>query len=188
VICYRHCDYRTPLRTRFQAQRRPGRYHRGNEDEPTQYLCLHPLGPHAEAMRRLDARTPADARALDLRTWALDIDVGDLVEVPFADVWVADDYMACQDLADALRESGRAGMIVPSAALPGTRNLVVFGGRTTAPYDLSGLGETEVSASITGEHGSGLETLVELVRFHGDPHPGGDYVFREPAWSYTRAA
>jgi RES domain-containing protein len=183
VICYRHCDYRTPLRSSFQAQRRPGRYHRGTEDEPTQYLCLHPLGPHAEALRRYDARTPADARVLDLRTWALDVDVSGLEEIPFADAWVADDHTACQDLADMLRESGRAGMIVPSAALPGTRNVVIFGGRSAAPYNLSLVGATEVSASITGEHGCGLETLVELVRFRGDAHPGSGYVFREPSWA-----
>ncbi|HEV7640293.1 MAG TPA: RES family NAD+ phosphorylase [Gaiellaceae bacterium] len=183
MICYRHCDYRTPLRSSFQAQRRPGRFHRGHEEEPTQYLCVHPLGPHAEALRRYDARTPAAARLLDLRTWALEVDTGGLVEIPFADTWVDDDYTACQDLADTMRESDRAGMIVPSAALPGTRNVVVFGGRTAAPYGLSGLGATEVSAGITGEHGCGLETLVELVRFRGEPHPGGGYVFREPSWA-----
>jgi RES domain-containing protein len=183
VICYRHCDYRTPLRSSFQAQRRPGRYHRGNEEEPTQYLCLHPLGPHAEAMRRYDARTEASARMLDLRTWALEVDVSRLVDVPFADAWVTDDYASCQDLAEAMRESGKAGMIVPSAALPGTRNVVVFGGRTAAPYDLSRLGATEVSASFTGEHGCALERLVERVRFRGEPHPGSGYVFSEPSWA-----
>jgi hypothetical protein len=183
VICYRHCDYRTPLRSSFQPQRRPGRYHRGDEAEPTQYLCLHPLGPHAEALRRFDARTPAAARLLDLRTWALELDVSELVEVAFAEAWVDDDYTACHDLAAAMRESGEPGLIVPSAALPGTRNVVVFGGRTSAPYGLSGLGATEVAASITGEHGCGLETLVERVRFRGEPHPGGGYGFREPSWA-----
>lgn len=183
MICFRHCDYRTPLRSSFQAQRRPGRYHRGNEEEPTQYLCLHPLGPHAEAMRRYDARTPASARQLDLRTWALDVDVSGLADVPFADAWVADDYAVCHDLADAMRESGKAGMIVPSAALPGTSNIVIFGGRVASPYDLVRHGATEVSAGITGEHGCGLETLVELVRFRGEPHPGAGYVFREPSWA-----
>jgi RES domain-containing protein len=187
VICYRHCDYRTPLRSPFQAQRRPGRYHRGSEAEPTQYLCLHPLGPHAEAMRRLDARTTARARMLDLRTWALDVQLDDLVDLPFADAWVADDYGACQDLADTLRESGASGVLVPSAALPGTRNVVLFGGRAAAPYHGSVVRALDVPSSITGEHGSALATLVELVRFRGAPHPGGDYVFTEPAWAYEAA-
>jgi hypothetical protein len=188
VICYRHSDYRTPLRTPFQAQRRPGRYHRGVEAEPTQYLCLHPLGPHAEAMRRLGARTPAKARLLDLRTWALDVRIDGLVELPFADAWVDDDYRACHDLADTLRESDRPGAIVPSAALPGTWNVVLFGGLAAAPYQDAVVRQADVPASITGEHGCALRALVERVRFRGDPHPGGHYVFREPAWGYTEAA
>jgi hypothetical protein len=188
VICYRHSDYRTPLRSPFQAQRRPGRYHRGDEAEPTQYLCLHPLGPHAEAMRRYDARTGAKARLLDLRTWALDGRIDGLVELPFSDAWVADDYQACQDLADTLRESGRPGAVVPSAALPGTRNVVLLGGLAAAPYQDAVVRRADVPASITGEHGCALPTLVRLVRFRGEPHPGGDYVFREPAWGYTQAA
>jgi hypothetical protein len=185
VICYRHCDYRTPLRSTFQAQRRPGRYHRGTEAEPTQYLCLHPLGPHAEAMRRSDTRTPARASMLDLRTWALDVRIDELEVVPFAEAWVDDDYRACQDLADALRDAGRPGAIVPSAALPGTRNVVLFGGRATAPYQDALLRAADVPASITGEHGTALATLVGLVRFRREPHPGADYVFREPAWDYA---
>jgi hypothetical protein len=183
VICYRHCEYRTPLRSPFQAQRRPGRYHRGDEAEPTQYLCLHPLGPHAEAMRRFDARTTAKARVLDLRTWALDVHLDGLADVPFADAWVADDYAACHDLADTLRESGAPGAIVPSAALPGTRNVVLFGGRAAAPYLDAVVRAIDVPSSITGEHGCALPALVDAVRFRGDPHPGGSHVFAEPSWA-----
>jgi hypothetical protein len=135
-------------------------------------------------MRRYDTRTAARARLLDLRTWALDVRLADLVELPFADAWVADDYRACQDLADALREAGRPGAIVPSAALPGTRNVVLFGGRATAPYQDAVVRRADVPASITGEHGCSLTTLVGLVRFRGAPHPGGGHVFREPAWDY----
>jgi hypothetical protein len=185
VICYRHCDYRTPLRTSFQAQRRPGRYHRGTEAEPTQYLSLHPLGPHAEAMRRLDARTVGRARLLDLRTWALDVRLDDLFEVAFAEELVADDYSACHELADSLRAAGHAGAIVPSAALPGTLNVVLFGGRSAAPYQGAVRRATDVPASITGEHGSALATLVGRVRFRGLPHPGSAHMFGEPAWDYA---
>ena len=183
MICYRHCEYRTPLRTSFQPQTRPGRYHRGTEPEPTQYLCLHPLGPHAEALRAFDARTLADARALDLRTWAVEVPADDLVEVPFAEVWVADDPSDCQNLADTLRDSGCPGAIVPSAALPGTSNVVLFGGRAAAPYAGPRLRPFELRASITGEHGSALATLLGLVRFRGMPHPGAEFVFREPSWA-----
>jgi hypothetical protein len=183
VICFRQSRYRTPLRTTFQAQTRPGRFHRGTEPEPTQYLCVHPLGPHAEAMRLFDARTLDTAATLDLRTWAVHVPTDGLVEVPFTDELVADDYVACQDLADSLRGAGHAGAIVPSAALPGTKNVVLFGGRVSAPYAQIEVRPFELRASITGEHGSALAALVRLVRFRGSPHPGAGFAFREPSWA-----
>jgi RES domain len=183
VICFRQSRYRTPLRTTFQAQTRPGRFHRGSEPEPTQYLCTHPLGPHAEALRLFDARTADAAAVLDLRTWAVHVPRDGLVEIPFAADLVADDFGACQELADELREAGHRGAIVPSAALPGTNNVVLFGGRATAPYELVDVRPFELRASITGEHGSALASLVRLVRYRGAPHPGADFVFREPSWA-----
>lgn len=183
MICYRNSDYLTPLRT-LQAQTRPGRYHRGTEPEPTQYLSLHPLGPHAEAMRRLDARTREKARSLDLRTWALEVPQDGLVEIDFAERWVADNWASCQDLGDVLRESGAVGAIVPSAALPGTSNVVLFGPRSALPYLMKPLRPADVPTSITGEHGAALETLVSRVRFRGDAHPG-EIAFEEPDWVYA---
>jgi hypothetical protein len=183
VICFRQARYRTPLRTSFQAQARPGRYHRGDEPEPTQYLCLHPLGPHAEAMRFLDARTVEAVAALRLRTWAVALPDDELTEIPYADAWVADDHAACRDLADTLREAGHRGAIVPSAALPGTKNVVLFGGRITSPWSQVRLGTLEVRASITGERGEALRSLIELVRFRGMPHPGAVFRFAEPSWA-----
>ena len=182
MICYRQADYLTPVRA-SQAQRRPGRFHRGTEEEPTQYFCLHPLGPHAEALRRFDRRTREGARRLDLRMWAMKVPDDGLLDLEFDERWVADDWDACQDLADMLRESGARGLITPSAALPGTRNVVLFGPFSASPYDVP-VRVGEIPASITGEHGSALETLVALVRFRGQPHPGRDFVFREPSWAY----
>ena len=182
MICYRHCDYRTPLRSTFQAQREGARYHRGTESEPTQYLCLHPLGPHAEALRRYDARTPEQACRLSLRTWALDVPLDDLLEIPFAEQYVSDDAEACRVLAEKFRHSGVGGLVVPSAALPGTKNVILFGPRAAAPYLASRRRAIDVPASITGELGRPLTALLARVRFRGDPHPGADYVFREPDW------
>lgn len=183
MICYRQADYLTPVRA-SQAQRRPGRFHRGTEDEPTQYFCLHPLGPHAEAMRRFGTRLREAARHLDLRTWVLNVPDDGLIELDFDERWVADEWGACQDLGDQLRQSGAPGLIAPSAALPGTKNVVLFGPFSASPYDLP-VRRGELPASITGEHGAALATLVELVRFRGDPHPGPDFVFREPSWEYA---
>lgn len=135
-------------------------------------------------MRRFGTRTSEAARRLDLRTWALKLPDQGLVDLDFDERWVTDGWSACQELGDMLRESGTRGLITPSAALPGTRNVVLFGPFSASPYDVP-IRPGEIPASITGEHGCGLKALVELVRFRGQPHPGREFAFREPSWSYT---
>jgi hypothetical protein len=196
VICYRFAAYATPLRTVPAWQ--PARFSRGDEDEPTQYLSLHPLGPLAELMRNADLRTHAQVRAVSTRTWVLDAPLGDLPELTFdtaaefgitAEELIADDHSACQDLAARLR--GRApGAIVPSAALPGTRNVVLFGPRVAAPYLTRPVSMIDIPASITADHGRPPISLRALVRFRGDGHPaltawrlGARFQFTEPDWS-----
>jgi hypothetical protein len=193
VVCYRFASFATPLRTLAAA--RPARFHRGDEEEPTQYLSLHPLGPLAELMRNADLRTPERIRAVRTRTWALDVPLDDLAEITFdsasrfeiaADGLVADDRVACQELAARLR--GRVpGIVVPSAALPGTRNVVLFGPRVAAPYLTTPVSAIDVPASITAEDARPLTSLLDVVRFVGDRHRaldawhrGTPFTFAEP--------
>ena len=49
------------------------------------------------------------------------------------DELVGDDYTRTQTLADTIRDRGAAAMIVPSAALPETHNLILFGVRLLNP-------------------------------------------------------
>jgi hypothetical protein len=199
VVCYRFASYATPLRTVPAAL--PARYSRGDELEPTQYLALHPLGPLAELMRNAELRTPEQIRAVRTRTWALEVPLGDLSEITFdtanrfgisADDLVADDRTACQQLAAELR--GQVpGIVVPSAALPATRNVVLFGRRVAAPYLTEPVSTLDIPASITAEHGRPLLSLLEIVRFVGDAHPaleawqqGVSTSFVEPDWAQTR--
>jgi len=200
TVVYRHADFDTPLRV--VAASRPGRYHRGTEREPTQYLCLHPLGPLAELMRGNDLRRVEQIRAVAARTWALEVDVAGLLEIGFASArrhgvdpadLVADDCEGCRRLADRLR-GDRAGLVVPSAALPGTDNLVLFGPRVGGPYDAGPLGSVDVPASITAHGGRPIASLLERVCFHGEPHPAlaafrnrERFVFAEPDWSLAAA-
>jgi len=199
LICYRFAAYATPLRTVPAGQ--PARYSRGDEDEPTQYLALHPLGPLAELMRNADLRTPGQVRSVQTRTWALNVPLDDLPEIEFetadqfgidAEELVADDRGACQDLAAQLRQQV-PGIVVPSAALPGTRNVVLFGPRVAAPYLTEPVSALDIPASITAEHGRPLLALLDVVRFFGDPHPaleawqqGASFKFIEPEWALTR--
>jgi hypothetical protein len=199
VICYRFAAYSTPLRTVPASL--PARYSRGDEDEPTQYLALHPLGPLAKLMRNADLRTPEQVRALQTRTWALDVPLDDLLEIAFdtadqfgitAEELVADDRSACQQLATQLR--GQVpGIVVPSAALPATQNVVLFGPRVAAPYLTKPVSTLDIPASITADHGRPLVSLLDIVRFLGDPHPaldawqqGMSVSFVEPEWALTR--
>ena len=195
MVCYRFAAYATPLRTVPAWQ--PARFSRGDEDEPTQYLALHPLGPLAELMRNAELRSLDQVRAISTRTWALEVPIDDLPEITFAtadrfgisaEQLVGDDYGPCQELALTLRTQVE-GVIVPSAALPGTRNVVLFGPRVAAPYLTRPVGSLDVPASITADGARPPGSLRSLVRFAGDRHAaleawrsGSDFRFVEPDW------
>jgi hypothetical protein len=199
VICYRFAAYATPLRTVPAAQ--PARFNLGDEDDPTQYLSLHQLGPHAELMRNSDLRTPEQVHAVRMRTWALDASLDGLPEISFdtadrfgitAEELVSDDRSACQRLAAQLRGQ-LPGLIVPSAALPGTRNVILFGPHVAAPYLTVPVSTLDIPVSVTAEAGRPLVSLLDIVRFTGDPHPaldawqqGTTFTFVEPDWSLRR--
>ena len=109
-----------------------------------QYLSLHPLGPAAEMLRH-NVGPDGDPDEVILNLWTAVVDVDDVKRVDFddcetygrtADELVGDDYGATQALADAVRAGGASAMIVPSAALPGTHNLIVFGVRAAPPIPL----------------------------------------------------
>jgi RES domain-containing protein len=199
VICYRFADYGTPLLTIPASH--PARYNLGDEADPTQYLSLHPLGPLAELMRNNDLRAPEQIRAVRTRTWALSVGLDDLPEITFdnaddfgvvGDDLISDDRSACQQLAGRLRGE-MPGVIVPSAALPGTRNVILFGPRVAAPYQTEPISTLDIPASVTAQDGRPLLSLINIVRFRGDPHPARDawegattFRFSEPDWSLFR--
>ena len=171
MICYRNADYLTPLRA-SQAQRRPGRFHRGTEDEPTQYLCLHPLGPHAEAMRRFGTRTSERHGCSISARGRCSSRCGP--HRPRVRRTVGGRRLGCVPGArrhvERVRRawcSSRRARRCPAQQRSLVRPVLC------PPYGLP-FRVGEIPASITGEHGCALETLVELVRFRGQPHPGRD--------------
>lgn len=128
MVGSRWSTYGSPLRT--EPARQPGRYHSGEEGSPTQYLCLHPLGPFAEFLRGHGLRTPEQVRHVRERTWALRLELEGLPELTFANAHefglesaevVSDDASECRALAVRLRQEGVPGIVVPSAALPATQ-------------------------------------------------------------------
>ena len=179
IHCFRLADHGPPLRV--VPARRPLRYSRGDEGEPTQYLALHPLGPLAELARANDLRQPEQLELAYARLWALRVEPGEVVEVGFenaerfgltAAALVSDDHTACQALASRLR-GAVGGMVVPSAALPGTRNLVLFGARVATGFDAPIIdAAVDAAASPTAARGRGPGTLSDAVCFRGRRHRG----------------
>jgi RES domain len=202
VVAYRLASWRRPLRT--EPSRVAGRFHRSTEDSPTQYLCLHPLGPWAEFLRATGLEGAEQLAVVRHRTWALRIDVSGLVPIGFAEAGehglrpcdlVSDDLRACHRLADRLRAAGVPGAIVPSAALPGTDNVVLFGERAAAPYLVEPLSAVDVPASLTADGGRPPLGLLERVRRRGAAHAaleawraGVPYRLTEPSWAEWTAA
>jgi RES domain-containing protein len=200
AVAYRQANYGNPLRT--EPARQGARYSSGDEATPTQYLCLHPLGPFAELMRAHDLRAPEQLQHVRARTWALRLHVADLPEIAFDNAkdfgidpaaLVGDDQSACRELGTRLRDDV-PGIVVPSAALPGTQNLVLFGARVGSPYLLPRAGAVDVPASITAEGGRPLSPLVGRVRFRGTKHAelvawlrSEPFEFEEPDWSVARS-
>lgn len=196
TVAFRLASWRRPLRT--EPSRVAGRFHRVTEDSPTQYLCLHPLGPWAEFLRGSGLRTADQLAVVRHRTWALRLDLTGVLRIGFGEAadhglrpgdLVSDDLRACHRLAERLRASGTPGAIVPSAALPGTDNVVLFGERAAAPYVLEPLSRIDVPASLTADGGRPPLGVIDRVRRRGEPHAaleawrvGEPFRFAEPSW------
>jgi hypothetical protein len=172
VIVYRAAAYHTPLW--IEPNVLDGRFNRRGEG-PVQYFCLHPLGPLAEAVRAMpDGLDPAEIRR---PVWALHLPDGPLETIGFdeANAWGIDPYaLVCppdgygegQHLADTVQAMEDPPMLrVPSAALPGTWNLIVFGQRVLAPYMPESLDTAlDVPGAPAAADARALEELVGLIR------------------------
>lgn len=194
LLCYRLSNHDTPLWAHPNTLE--NRYNKPLEG-PTQYLALHPLTPWCELLRRQDLRDPDLLSEMRMRVWALRVEADEVQELTFdnpgeelsADDLVADDWGPCQDFATRFRDTNpMAALIVPSAALPGTRNVVLFGVRASVPYLAPKRGRIDVALSVAGEDARAPANLLPMVRFEGQQHEaleawrmGRPFAFREPA-------
>jgi hypothetical protein len=87
------------------------------------------------------------------------------------DALVDDDYARCQEEGRRLRSQGFQGVLAPSAALPGTVNLTIFGPRIASNWDRAPLLASSVPA-IRIAVGAPPEGIVERVRHKGEQHVG----------------
>jgi hypothetical protein len=204
LISFRLANYETPLWSveNFSA----GRY---NESDTgcVQYLSLHPLTPWAELLRNEDRRTRERAVLMRYPLWAIRVQLED---EPFALTFdnaaelgltaedlVADDHGPCRGLAEAFRRDGQQAFLAPSAALPGTTNLVVLEPRVLAPWNQMPLDDVDWPGSLASQDGHCPEGLWDLIQYRasGTTHPaleawrnGERFVFEEPEVSTASLA
>jgi RES domain-containing protein len=143
-------------------------------------MALDTESPFAEVLRHEDLRTEEAASHYSSTVWQLHIDDGLIVDYSSfeladaagfdAEALVNDDHERCQVEAEWLVSEGARGLLSPSAALPGSTNLTLFGARVCIPWHTT----TELASSIpaqrlaTGHPPSGLTTRV---RYFGRPEP-----------------
>jgi hypothetical protein len=192
LVCFRAAAYALPLWS--IANPRGGRFNDPG-DGATQYLSLHPLGPFAELARHHGIRELDRLREIRSRVWALRFPLEAPIELSFASAQyhgvsphelVGDDHGACRALGRRLRARAAEGAFYPSAALPGTVNLVLFGRRALAPYQAEPIDLSDVPGSVAGEDARPVDGLSGLIRHRGEAHPaleaylaGDELVFAE---------
>lgn len=192
---FRIANYYTPVRVK---PNKSGQRYNHSESGPTQYFSLHPLTPWAEFLRAQDRRTLSRLREMRLRYWVLKVNVDSCLELTFESAHlfdlqpedlISDDHGPCREFAEKCRhDSGMpSALLVPSAALPGTRNLVVLGPQVLSPYESEPIDEGDVPGAVAAEDALSLDLLLPKVRFRGEPHDefeawkaGRDFLFSEP--------
>lgn len=176
VEAYRLANWDTPLW--ISPNRRPSRF--VADGQIVQYWSLHPLTPWAEFLRFHNVTDPDEAGELLLRPWVAELQLPeDTIEVDFdnardfgiePEALVEEDHSRCQAWAASLAVPA---MIVPSAALPGTRNLIVFGPRVRTRYGVEPLDPgLDVPCDPVANLSVVVEDLLLHVRWRGTPHAG----------------
>lgn len=135
--------------------------------------------PFAEMLRGEDLATETAAATFITSLWQLRIDEGAIVDYSTfelaevtgfsAEALVEDDHERCQAEAQWLMSRNAGGLLTPSAALPGSLSLTLFGPRVHVDWDATAPLASMMPAQrlITGHPPTGL---VARTRFYGKPH------------------
>lgn len=177
-VALRYSSYDTPFWVRENTQ--AGRWHtRG--DGATQYLSLSTDGAWAELIRSEELRTEDEVAMVSVSMWAAQIEQGLIVDYSSFELaeqsgfdpsaLVDEDYGRCQREGARLRSMRYAGVIAPSAALPGAKNLTLFGPRVASTWGRSTLLASSIPATVITK-GAPPPGLLESVRHIGTVHIG----------------
>lgn len=180
AVVYRVTSYDVPLWV--NPNRRNGRWNLAG-GEPTQYMTFDAEAPFAEILRHEDLRTEEAASHYSTTVWQLRVDSNAIVDYRTfeqadaagfdPEALVSDDLERCQAEARWLVEQGARGVVSPSAALPGSVNLTLFGPRVAVGWDTA----VELASSIPAQKlavGRPPNGLTSRVRYYGDAEPAID--------------
>jgi hypothetical protein len=143
--------------------------------------CYCPRGRrHFDSISPGADRTEEEAATYKTSIWQLRVIEGCVVDYSTferaeaagfsAEALVDDDYEPCQTEAQRLVSLGAGGVLSPSAALPGSMNLTLFGQRVPVAWDA----DVSIAATIPAQRlvtGQPPAGLVKRVRFYDEPHP-----------------
>lgn len=148
-------------------------------DGSTQYFCLDAEAPYAEKLRSENLRTEAESQTYSIVLWQLRVDEGAIVDYSTfekaetagfpPDALVDDDHERCQVEAQRLKSLNIDGVLSPSAALPGSVNLTLFGPRIPVAWTST----VTLASALPAQRltkGSAPPGLTDRVRYYGDAH------------------
>ncbi len=177
-IAHRYSSYDTPFWVRENTQ--PGRWHRVG-DGPTQYLSLSTDGAWAELIRNEELRSEDQVAMVSVSMWAVLIEGGVIADYSSFEqaersgfdpaALVSENYEQCQSEGDRLRKKGFSGVIAPSAALPGSLNVTLFGARVMSTWDRPKFLASSLPVTVIAK-GAPPPGLLPRVRHLGTPHGG----------------
>jgi hypothetical protein len=175
-VAFRYSNYDTPFWVRPNSE--DGRWHRAGEGS-TQYLSTSVEGAWAELIRATEITSEPEVALIRMPMWVAQVhlmrlaDYGTFERAADAgfppEALIDEDYSRCQAEGRRLREAGFQGVLSPSAALPGSTNLTIFGPRIASSWNVRPVLASSIPATEIAV-GSPPEGIVDRVRQRGATH------------------
>lgn len=175
-VAFRYSNYDTPFWVRPNSE--PGRWHWVG-DGATQYLSTTVDGAWAELIRSEQLRSEQEAARARMPMWVAEVHVQRIADYSTfekaeaagfpPDALIDDDHARCQEEGSRLRKAGFQGVVAPSAALPGSNSLTLFGPRIASTWQLRPLLASSIPAMKIAV-GAPPEGILERVRHRGQRH------------------
>lgn len=189
---FRYSSYDSPFWAR--NNRSDGRWNITGH-HATQYLAADPDGAWAELLRHESLHTEEEVALVRMQIWAVSLDQAKLVDYSTfekaeaagfsANALINDDWNACQEEGERLRELNYSGVVAPSAALPGALNITIFGRRIRTTWGQPTRLASAIPACVVAV-GAPPPGLAARVRHYGEPHAGYDLYLDQTAEDVRR--